>query len=814
MDRGTQHKKFSFRPRITTKTRKYFGHLKKSHHPFCLWGGRTGRRRRKTFTLYSMSSSSLGFMTILNKEVLDERNDWNRGRRRGNDNVSTHCSDHQMNPFIQRESHSSLQWKKNRFPRSSTSSSSHPRCRSTKNIRNLLIGLYATFLSLDKTCHANRFGSCPLPSLLSRRRRQQQQRLRCLLDPKSALFISLDSMIKIRGGGTDQNRRGLDSNDQEWRTHGGGEGRGGGKEDDFLVQHGNSFRRRRHHHLHREQMDWLDHDEADDLFSLWWRSPRSFVKDWKAKQPRPPEAFVNELLPGRQRQSSSSSLPHSSFERRRRYDRTIAYKDILSCDAKQWAMNVAVGGDSDVSNDEETRTSRNSQSEPSSDQSPYPVESHRGRLEGNIKHLSHSPVVFQYFGRSRTRGGHPTDAVHFILLGPNVDHWKAVGQTLASRGFNAIACERLDPGSLCGKDDPRDDDTPNLVLDLMEALKWKKVILVGCDNEAILAMETAMMLSPDQVVGLVMSGDLSGASQAASEARVGGLDSFLQRVLDCPYLIIWDGDEPTVVSGSSVHRALESSSTDRCVILGGGSAPHRLKPEQFAWVLTRFVEEKLAILLPKEPSIRRRRSSSVVDDDKNPMSLRWGFATELFRALRIPFGLKTVVSPEGRLLLGRAIASALFYVTAMRVIFVQYGILRSGLFAIQSRYQSIDALAKRSFQAVGAFIINFGYLPRLFTLKRANDDEEEENRRRGTIVLKNQEPEAMGTDSSTLVPGGDKEVGAGSKDSDDDSNNNNEGKRQDEGKDENLRKSPSEEKEQEQPSPRFKPFFFLDNVVT
>jgi hypothetical protein len=377
-----------------------------------------------------------------------------------------------------------------------------------------------------------------------------------------------------------------------------------------------------------------------------------------------------------------------------------------------------------------------------------------------------------------------------------VDHWKAVGQVLASRGFNTIACERLEKGNLRAKDD-KSDDTPNLVLDLMEALKWKKVILVGCDSESILAMETAMMLSPDQVVGLVISGDLSGASQAASESRVGGLDSFLQRVLDCPYLIVWDGDSPTVISGSSAHRALETESNNRCVILGGGSAPHRLKPEQFAWVLTRFVEEKLDIDIPRETSTPSSHSVA----NKNSMGQRFGSGNSFLAALKLPFAINTMVSPEGRLLLGRAIAAALFYVTAMRVVFVQYSILRSGLFAIKSKYESIDALAKRSFQAVGAFIVNFGYIPRLFTLKQAKDDEEDEDRRSGTIVLKNQEPDEKGTENGPIEQKGGSDVVA------------DDGGTKDDGEKDSVEKPPEEENDLE-PSPLFKPFFFLDNVVT
>ena len=98
----------------------------------------------------------------------------------------------------------------------------------------------------------------------------------------------------------------------------------------------------------------------------------------------------------------------------------------------------------------------------------------------------HSPVVYQYFGKSRSRGGprflgkfgsehsNTDDAtLNFILLGPNVDHWKTVGQTLASRGFNVMACERMvenhnnGGGNAAYVDATMYDDAPELVLEIL-----------------------------------------------------------------------------------------------------------------------------------------------------------------------------------------------------------------------------------------------------------------------------------------------------------------------------------------------------------
>ncbi|MGK3756581.1 MAG: hypothetical protein ACI8RD_008895 [Bacillariaceae sp.] len=108
----------------------------------------------------------------------------------------------------------------------------------------------------------------------------------------------------------------------------------------------------------------------------------------------------------------------------------------------------------------------------------------RGNNSSNSKrnvqhHKNHSPVVYQYFGKSRSRGhqypsSRATDdaQLNFILLGPNVDHWKAVGQILASRGFNVMVCERMIPDENDGEDSNNEaatkfDDAPELVLEIL-----------------------------------------------------------------------------------------------------------------------------------------------------------------------------------------------------------------------------------------------------------------------------------------------------------------------------------------------------------
>ena len=349
-------------------------------------------------------------------------------------------------------------------------------------------------------------------------------------------------------------------------------------------------------------------------------------------------------------------------------------------------------------------------------------------------------------------------------------------------------------------------------------MKWEKAVLVGCDNDGLLAVESAMILAPERVAGLILCGDLRKANQLAMEAGgVSVLDSFLHRILDCPFVIVWDGGARSIVSGSSAHDAIEtasstfdsltgSSSSDsdsvdgRCVILGGGSAPHRTKPEYFAWVLARFVEEKIEYH-PKEYVGGNRRSSMTEvmdeDDDEHNREKGTGMRTKrqnrgrILENLNLPFGIDSVVSSEGRLLLGRALAAAIFYYAITKTVFVQYGVIRLGWTSIKNSVSSVDELRRKVFQATGAFIWNFGYIPRLlrFSFKRTKELDEDDV----------SSSEIVGEDSSADNEESIENV-TDEEDMDDEENMDDPGKR--------------DEEEDDESTFRIKPLFFLDNIFT
>lgn len=290
-----------------------------------------------------------------------------------------------------------------------------------------------------------------------------------------------------------------------------------------------------------------------------------------------------------------------------------------------------------------------------------------------------APITYQYFGRSRSRV-HTADSIPFILLGPTVDHWKVVGQTLASRGFSVMACE-LDKNE---QNVAAREQGKNLILAVLDALRWNRAIIVGCDSEATLAIEAAIQLAPERVKGLVLCGDLSAADQLARRAatidterlrnfhkqedkkRHIALDSLLSTYLECPYTLIWDGDVAQAPKASSESPSKNMNSGDmfrfnRCLILGGGTAPHRRRPEQFAWALTRFVEEKVA---PRNVPLQ---ISHAPDKASSEAKRRAAWRSQ------VPGFVESMFSQGSLLVAGRVVASIIFYVTAMKIAVYQYG---------------------------------------------------------------------------------------------------------------------------------------------
>lgn len=308
---------------------------------------------------------------------------------------------------------------------------------------------------------------------------------------------------------------------------------------------------------------------------------------------------------------------------------------------------------------------------------------------------SRNTIIYRYFGRSVARSS-KSDSIPFIVLAPSTDHWKIVGKILAARGFNVMVCERTKEQkekrlqSNFSTKEERSEELDPIVVEgealtsaVLDALKWQRAILVGCDQEAALALEAALNLAPDRVAGLVLCGDLSDLEKeiersAGLEEVEGGdeisLDGFLRDYVDCPCSIIWDGDASSWSTShgqdfdSSAASKMSADGNLRSVVIGGGLAPHRRMPEQFAWSLTRFVENKVS-MRSREAGVDAREMQSEVN---KPQHIVW----RDILPPKVVQALDEIFAPGSLLVTGRVIATAIIYLSITRVSLFHYHNIR------------------------------------------------------------------------------------------------------------------------------------------
>jgi hypothetical protein len=367
--------------------------------------------------------------------------------------------------------------------------------------------------------------------------------------------------------------------------------------------------------------------------------------------------------------------------------------------------------------------------------------------------VTSSPVIVYrfYAGKSnlspRTTRYSPT-AIPFLCIGPNVDHWKSVAQQLSSRGYNVIACERVrsqdDDFRLRfqqhGATNEEDSATDNarVIRKLLDALRWSHVVLVGCDAEALMAIQAALRLAPHRVVGLVLCGNLDATTkqlvegqyqllrQEQEQQRFTGetsltagwlanrnfpsapLDRFVSEKLNCPFQIIWDGDgtAPSWPSAQERSKSSESRSAPyynrkhafdkhRCQIIGGGSAPHRRRPEQFAWTLSRFIEEQVApidIISHTAAVVPRAGGGQLLQNQPEHFSQSSEAGTQdSWKA-----NWAKLFSPFSFTVGGRLVATAILYTVCLKVAIYQFGNFRVG-------FNTVASVRTRITRAIGTF---------------------------------------------------------------------------------------------------------------
>ena len=326
------------------------------------------------------------------------------------------------------------------------------------------------------------------------------------------------------------------------------------------------------------------------------------------------------------------------------------------------------------------------------------------------------PIAYRYYGRKFHR---PPSAgsIPMILLGPNADHWKVTGQQLQQQGFSVLACEPVkdehhDPATAS----PDPEELVQIVLNLLDALRWQNALLVACDEESLGAIQLALRLAPERIAGLVLCGNLQQPNQfAALKGSSGfyGLDAFLEQNLNCPFLIVWNGDTSegegkASGDGETVGLDVDASSLlpHRSLILGGGTAPHRRRPEQLAWVITRFVEEHLA--QPVIPRVPRPVSTQPQQNEEKEAHHQQQQQQQNNR-IELPLGLEAIFSQEFFVVMGRLFATGIAYGIVLKVGLYQYKSFQSGIFDFQTRLQDIMHAPGRLLTAI---IGVFRWIPR------------------------------------------------------------------------------------------------------
>lgn len=448
-----------------------------------------------------------------------------------------------------------------------------------------------------------------------------------------------------------------------------------------------------------------------------------------------------------------------------------------------------------------------------------PQETHGGQR------LPHSPVIYRYYGKSRSRT-RSSGSIPFILLGPDIDHWRTTGEHLAARGFSVIACER-DPfeseeegEDITQQSGPSpwhareewwkgmDAEGANLILNVLQASRWSKAILVACDSEAVIAIQAVMVLAPEKIAGVVLCGDLQEVDALLLQSHPDlsrqegdfAIDAFLRAMLPCPFAIAWDGETVTDMPALATPSEFDGSSPaecltgHRCLILGGGIAPHRRQPETFSWALTRFVEDKVAPSVPIAEQKKIFQRVRKFSKEKGSSARIPAALSEMKIAFSGSFISGDYFSTGSFVVYGRILASALLYASMLKVGIFQYSNFLDGMVNMKSRYDGVQRIKRRALGGAASFFINFGYIPLLFKRSEGGDES-----------LSKSTEEKVSHDLS--LENGEEGEGATQSEADEALEESVEEKEEDEDNaDDSLNEK---EKERE----LFRPLFFLDRVV-
>ncbi len=98
--------------------------------------------------------------------------------------------------------------------------------------------------------------------------------------------------------------------------------------------------------------------------------------------------------------------------------------------------------------------------------------------------------------------------IPFIILGPSIGHWHAIGELLSSKGYSVMACE-VQPPAADGTFSA--EGTEAVVTAVLKAMRWRQAVVVGCDFGNVVALKAALRLSSHSSSAISSSSQVAGS---------------------------------------------------------------------------------------------------------------------------------------------------------------------------------------------------------------------------------------------------------------------------------------------------------------
>ena len=148
-------------------------------------------------------------------------------------------------------------------------------------------------------------------------------------------------------------------------------------------------------------------------------------------------------------------------------------------------------------------------------------------------------IVYRYFGRHQINNSMKREYIPFIILGPSIGHWHAIGELLSSKGYSVMACE-VQPPAADGTFSA--EGTEAVVTAVLKAMRWRQAVVVGCDFGNVVALKAALRLSSHSSSAISSSSQVAGSLFGMETCTLGSArNSCGACLLKLQVLVVSDG---------------------------------------------------------------------------------------------------------------------------------------------------------------------------------------------------------------------------------------------------------------------------------